>query len=216
MAETIESFVQKLQTEGVQAGKQAADTLLADARRQAEQIVQQANAQGEEILAEARRQAQAVAEQQQNELDLAVRGMVLRLRDAVSASVNALLQHEVAKKLEDGDFLTQLIHDVVVQYAGQDARHEGVTALNVNPDLMDTLTDWALKYLGKDNVEEVKARFDLRSTLKSRGFEYAVAGYTVEVTVDSIVEVLKQNMTPQLRETLDRAVAGIVAETKQA
>lgn len=44
MAETIESFVAKLQAEGVQAGREAAEQLEAKARQKAEEIGRQAEA----------------------------------------------------------------------------------------------------------------------------------------------------------------------------
>jgi hypothetical protein len=95
---------------------------------------------------------------------------------------------------------------VVVQYAEQDAAKGKVVSLNVNKEMMDAVTSWAVQYVGKKDMDKVRAHIDLKGQLKSRGFEYTVSGSTVEMTVDSIVEVLKQHMTPAMRDVLDRAL----------
>ena len=58
MAESIESFVAKLQAEGVQAGKDAAEKIREEARQQAREIVQHARSEADKIIAEARSQAE--------------------------------------------------------------------------------------------------------------------------------------------------------------
>ena len=73
---------------------------------------------------------------------------------------------------------------------------------------VEAITDWALKYLSETERQEARAHVDLKRTLKGAGFEYRVSESTVEVTVESIVEVLKEQVTPRLREVLDRALAG--------
>jgi len=54
MTETIESFVAKLKTEGMEAGQKQAQQLCDDAKQQAQQIISQANEQAEKIIADAK------------------------------------------------------------------------------------------------------------------------------------------------------------------
>lgn len=206
MAQTIESFVEKLQTEGVDAGKKAADELLGEARSQADQIIAEANEKAAGIVADAQAEAGRNSERERNDLDLAIRDAVLAFRSRISEAVGALLVHEVGKSLSDTDFLVKLIGDIVASYAHEDARSGEQIRISVNPDATAAITDWALKYLSSDNPEH--AHVDLKSTLKTVGFEYRVSESTVEVTLESIVDVLREQVNPQLRDVLDRALAG--------
>ena len=208
MVQTIETFVEKLHSEGVQAGQEAAVKLRSEAQTQADSIIVEAQAEAESIIADAKAQAERTAEQQRCELDLAARDTVLRFRQAVTQAVTALLNHKVNETLTDADFLSQTIHDAVVNYAKEDAHGGEQIQINVHKDALDAVTNWALRYIGDGPKDESHAHVDLRSTLKSHGFEYRVAESTVEVTVESIVAVLKEQMSPRLGEMLDRALAG--------
>jgi V/A-type H+-transporting ATPase subunit E len=210
MAETIETFVQKLQTEGVQAGKQEASRLTNAAQTEADRILADAKEQAEKILADAQAESHRMAERQRSELDLALRDAVLRFRKGVNQAIASLLDAKTSEVMSDEKFLVSLIHDVVVQYAQADAGQ--TVTVNVNPKAMDAVADWAMKYVGHGKSDGDHGRVDLRGNLRSVGFEYSVSESTVEVTVDSIVEVLKGNMSPRLRETLDRALQNVAAQ----
>ncbi|NLF30872.1 MAG: hypothetical protein GX591_08305 [Planctomycetes bacterium] len=204
MAKSIEAFVEKLHAEGVAAGRKQADQLLADAQGQAEQTLAEAKADAEGIVAEARAEAQRIAARERSELDLAIRDTILAFRAQISRAVEALLHHEVSAALGDTDFLKTLIGDVVANYAREDARSSEQIRISVNPQAIAAITDWALKYMGSDNPAH--AHLDLHSTLKTLGFEYQVAESTVEVTVESVVDVLLEQVSPRLREVLDRVM----------
>lgn len=205
MAQSIEAFVQKLQAEGVQAGKDAADRLRAEAQAEGERIVADARRRAEQIVADADAQARRTAEQQQHELELAARDAVLRLREAVGTAVAQLLRHQAGEVLADRQFLAKLIHDVVTQYAHDDAHREVTVEVRVNKDTADALADWAVSYLGHAHADGKRADIDLKGTLQGVGFEYTAGESTVEVTAESVVAVLQEHMTPRLREILDRA-----------
>jgi len=209
MAQTIEAFVEKLHGEGVEAGKQAAEKLLKEAQAEAERTISEATAKGESIIAEAKATADRLTERQQSELDLAIRDAVLSFRDAIGKAVEALLSHEVDKTLCDKDFLLQLIHDTVVNYAEQDSHGAQMVQINVCKDVMGQVADWALKYLGDTRSEADRPKVNLKGALHGHGFEYRVGDSTVEVTVESIVGVLKEHMSARLREVLDRALADV-------
>ncbi len=209
MAQTIEAFVEKLRTEGVEAGKGEGEQLRAAARAEADKIVAEAKNQAEQIVADASAEAKRIAERERSELDLAARDSVLRLREGVGKAVWALLHHEVGDKLADREFLAELIRDVVVNYAKSDAHADTLIEIHVNEESVQAIADWALKYLTDEQRQNAKAHVDLKGTLKTLGFEYSVAESTVEVTVESITEVLKEQVSPRLREVLDRALAEV-------
>ena len=91
MAETIETFVAKLQAEGVEAGKQQAQALREEAEKQAKDTLDQAGKQAEKIIAEAKTQAQEILARGKTDLELAARDAALRLQQAIERALASLL-----------------------------------------------------------------------------------------------------------------------------
>jgi len=207
MAETIESFVAKLQAEGVQAGKDQADKLHAEAEAQAEKIVAEANAKAEKILADADHQAKDTLARSRTELELASRDAALRLQDALGRGLSAILAHDAGDLLADSDFLGRLLHEIVMLYVQGDFSKKHVLKINVPPEMREKLISWALKEIGEETVQNVRPSIDLKGVLADAGFEYTVAGSTIEVTRESVVETLMDLIGPTLREVLGQAMA---------
>ena len=207
MAETIEQFVHRIQTEGVEAGQQQADQIIADANARAEQIVADADARAESIVADAEAQARSVRERSETELRLAARDTVLRLREALGMAIEQVLRQAVGEKLDDVDFLGNLLHEIVMLHARDDEHGGHLMTVNVPVEKREKLVDWAIQEIGQAKVEGLRPRLDLHATLSQAGFEYTTSDATVEVTVNAVVDALKDLVTPRLRELLDQAVA---------
>ncbi len=207
MPETIESFVAKLQAEGIEAGKLAAEEFKADAQKQAERTLADAKAQAQKIIADANAQAEAIKTRGQTELALGARDTILKLRDSLSRALSAVIAEAAREKLSDVDFLGKVLHELVLLYATADRDHKVLIKINVPEELRERLVDWALKELGQEAVDAVRPSIDLKGTLSQAGFEYEVSGATVEVTLEAVVTTLSELVGPALRETIDQAVA---------
>lgn len=206
MAESIETFVAKLQEEGVQAGQQAADKIKADAQADADHILDEAKQQAEKIRQDAQKQADETLQRSRNELELAARDTVGKLRASLTDGLNAVLAEGAKTTLSDLAFLGEVLHRIVEAYTQADLDHKLSIDINVPGELQSKLTDWAFKEL-KDAVAQVHPSIDLHGRLRKVGFEYSVEDNgTVEVTLDSVVETLCQMVTPKLREVLESAV----------
>lgn len=207
MANSIETFVQKLQAEGVQAGREEAQKLVDEARAEAEGIVAQAGEQAERITGEAREKAAESLRQGQDELELAARDVLLKLREAVMRALQAVLARGSGEALADKEFLAKLIHDVVVQYAQKDAAGAADVEVQVSDEALQSLTDWAAKEMAQEKAGS-KPQVNFKGRLASAGFEYTTAGGKIEVTPESIASVLSEMVSPRLKELLDKAQAG--------
>ncbi|HUT01736.1 MAG TPA: hypothetical protein VM031_04735 [Phycisphaerae bacterium] len=207
MAETIESFVAKLQEEGVQAGRKEAERLHAEAEEQAGKIIRQARQQAEKILADATRQAEETRARSRTDLELASRDAMLRLQEALGRALSAILADEAGRLLADSDFLGKLLHEIVLKYVEADFARKEVFRINVPREMRDHLISWAIKELGEQLVQRVRPAIDLEGTLADAGFEYTIAGSTVEVTRSSVVETLMEMVGPGLRDVLARTAA---------
>ncbi len=211
MAETIESFVAKLQAEGVEAGRQAGEKLLAEAKQQAEQIVQDAKEQAEKHLTDATAEGEKVLARSKAELELAARDVVLRLRSALGRALEVIVAAEIKKELSDSDFVSRTLHDLVLTYAAADAEHKQTMNINVSPELQEQLADWALEMMHK-HAQETGMSIDLQGTLETAGFEYSGSGATVEVTLRSVTESICELVGPRLREIMDKAVGDLKSD----
>ena len=205
MAETIESFVTKLQEEGVQEGQAAAEKIRDEAQEQARQIVEEANAEAERVVTDAEEQAKTILEKGQTELRLAARDAALKLRAILSQALQVVLGGPVEAPLVDAKFLTPLLHDIVMQYAQADSGSKRNITINVSPEMQKQLADWAIGELHKA-VKSSNTQLDLKGTLNQAGFEYRIDGATVEITVDSVVGILSELVGPRLTELLDQAM----------
>ena len=206
MAETIESFVAKLQQDGVEAGQAAADQLRVEADAQACEIITQAEAKAAKILADAQIQADNLAARAKTELQLASRDIVLKLRDVLAGVVKDVLAKAAGQQFSDAEFLGKLLHEIVLLYAKADIAHQGQLQINVSAEMRQKLADWAIHEIGDASAEGLPS-IELLGALKQAGFEYSVSGASIEVTVDSVVELLTELIAPSLRELLAEAVA---------
>lgn len=206
MADTIEAFVAKLQQEGVQAGQKASQELLAKARKEADEIIAQANAKAKKIVADAEAQAAGTLAKSRTDVQLAARDTALRLREALSRAIRAILAAGAKKELADPAFLSRVLEDIINQYVRANLEEKAVLRINVTPEMQQKLAGWAIQCL-REKPEGGHLPVDLTGTLAEAGFEYQTNGANVEVTLTSVVDALSDLVSPTLREMLEQAMA---------
>ena len=203
MVQTIEEFVNKLQADGVEAGQKDAEKIRAEAEQQAQQRKAAAEEQAQRMIDQAQAESQAIRVRVETELKLAARDTIVRLQEALNRALQAVLLNAVGEKLADGDFLAGLIRDVVQRYVEADATGSGPVVIRVSDDMRQRLLNGTLAALTRDDA--AASQVDLRGTLAEAGFTYEIAGGTVEVTADSVVEVLSEMVGSELRKRLAEA-----------
>jgi V/A-type H+-transporting ATPase subunit E len=204
MADSIESFVSKLQNEGVEAGKKEAEKIRDEARDEADRIVKEAEQKAEKIRQDAERDADDTRQRGQTDLELAARDTVLRLRETLNRALRTVLARGTEASLGDTEFLKGLIHDVVMQYAQADQEGEATVEVRVSDEAKDQLTEWCRQQLAPE-AQEAGAAVDIKGVLSEAGFEYQVQDANVEVTQTSVVETLQDLVSPRLRDMLAKA-----------
>lgn len=211
MTHTIEAFVNQLQADGVEAGRQAAEKIRLEAEQQAQKKMAEAAEQARQIVERAQAESEQIRVRTETELQLAARDTVLRLQEALNRALRTVLFDSVREKLDGADFLAGLIRDVVLRYAEADAKGQAPLAVGVSEEMQRRLlssTAAALLQTG-----QAAPQIDLRATLAEAGFEYATGEGTVEVTVASVVEVLADLVGSELRK---RIAAACPAESSPA
>ena len=116
MTETIESFVEKLKSEGVEEGKRQAEQLREDAEQQVQQIIDDAKKEAEKTVADANAQAESILARNRTELELAARDAILKLRESLENALQSVLTRPVEFKLNDAEFLKELIQSIMMRY----------------------------------------------------------------------------------------------------
>jgi len=207
MADTIESFVTKLKSEGVEEGKRQADQLLDGARQEADQIIADAKSQAAKTIADANAQADSILARGRTELELAARDATLELRGSLEKALETVLLNQVSIPLNDGEFLKELIQSIVQRYIDADIDSYAPVKINVEPEMHQQLVDWAMGKLRIDKKGD-SGGFDFRADLRQAGFEISLHGATIEITQESVVETLMRLVSPSLRDILGQAGKG--------
>jgi len=205
MPESIESFVKKLQDEGVSAGKEAAEEIKNEAKREADNMIADARAEADQILAKAKDDADKQLHRMQTELELAVRDAILKLRETAGNVVSAMLTQKIEKKFSDPNYLGQIIREVILAYAKADATQPPFMKVNISSKMNDQLNAGILKNLFQ-NISQEHEKIALQATLSKAGFEYKINGATVEVSPDSVSELISEMVGPSLQATLDKFI----------
>jgi len=207
MTQSIEAFVNTLQAEGVEVEQRAAEKIRAEAEQRAQELIEQATRRAEQIIDEARSEADRIRARTETELRFAARDTLARLQETLNSALRAVLFPPVREKLEDSDFLPELIRDVVLRYAEQDARGQEPIAVEiwqqVPEEQRERLAKWLLDAFSQRN--KTARAVDLRATLADAGFEYTIRDGTVEVTADSLVESLAEIVAPNVRKLIAEA-----------
>ncbi|HDZ21789.1 hypothetical protein LCGC14_0454410 [marine sediment metagenome] len=202
MVDTIESFVAKLQADGVDAGRQEAEKLRADASAEADKILAAAKADADKILAHAKTQADDLLARGKTELSLAARDAVLKLQDALAQGLQAIVAQAIREPMKDAQFVGKLLHEIIMLYL-QDLRdNKEVMNINVPESMRTELTDWAMREIGQATIDGIRGSINLQGALAGAGFEFTVSGATVEVTPESVTSTLTDLVGPKLRELL--------------
>lgn len=214
MPESLESFVKKLQTEGVDAGKQAAEKIKKEAENEAEKILMDAEKEAEKIIEEAKNDAEKERSRAQTELELAVRDTILKLRESLARALSSLLSQRIEKKFSDADYLGNIIRELIVAYAKADSGKQTRIEVNVPKKMHDELENGVLKDLFQ-NLKGKQDKLRLKAMLSKAGFEYSIRGATVEVSPNSVSELLSEMVNPSLQKVIDKVIGEQNEETQK-
>ncbi|KPK41831.1 MAG: hypothetical protein AMJ65_08675 [Phycisphaerae bacterium SG8_4] len=209
MPTNIESFVKTLETEGVDAGKRAAEKIEAKARAKADTIIAEANETAKRIIAEAQAEAEKVQARMNSSLELAARDAVYMLREKLSQQLAILLKLNVEQALKDDQTLAHVLREVIPAYAKADVGSKLSAEINISQDLKSRLLESTLRELAH-SLKNQNAQINVGHNLANAGFECKIEGSTVEVSTESVTALLAEMIDPELQQFLEKA-----AETKE-
>jgi len=204
MPTNIESFVKTLESEGVEAGKKAAEKIAAEAKEQAADVIAKAKKEAEEIVAQAQSEAEKVKARMNSSLELATRDAIYLLREKLGQQLKLLLEVNVEKALNDGETLSHVLREVIPLYAKAEAGSKLTTEINISQELKNRLLENAVRELAH-SLKGKNVQINSSYTLAKAGFEYKIEGSTIEVSTESVTALLSEMIDPELQQFLEKA-----------
>ena len=204
MPTNIESFVKTLESEGVDAGRKAAEKIEADARKQADKIIADGKEAAEHIIAEAETEAQKIKARMDSSLELAARDAIYMLREKLSQQLNVLLKWNVEKALNDEETLAAVLRQVIPAYVKADTEKKLTAEIDLSKELKSRLLESALREL-THSIKNQNVHVDVKYNLAKSGFEFKIEGSTVEVSTEAVTSLLAEMIDPDLQQFLEKA-----------
>jgi vacuolar-type H+-ATPase subunit H len=204
MPTNIESFVKTLESEGVDAGKKAAQKIEAEAKEKADKISAEAKEKANQIIAEAEAEAEKIKARTNSSLELAMRDAIFLLREKLGLQLNNILKLNVEKALKDEETLVNVLREVIPAYAKADAENKLSSEINISSSLKSQLLETSLGELA-NSLKQQNVQLEIGYDLAKDGFEYKIEGSTIEVSTESVTSLLAEMIDPGLQEFLEKA-----------
>ncbi len=210
----VQALIERLRAEGVEAGRQEAEEILAKARAQAERILADAQAEAERLVAQARQTQAQLESATRQALALAMRDAKLRLREELSAAFDHALAGLLRQIMNPVPFLEQLVLHVAGAVGQSLPAGPATLLLPPQPTTLEelrrtpepvhpgTLTHVALGVL----QEMLRQGIEIKP---GRGFEAGLhvmleeQGIVVDLSDAAVSEFLSAHLRPRFRLLLE-------------
>ncbi len=216
----VEDLIQRLREQGVEPGKEKAESIVLDAQKRAEWIIEEAEREAELLMSQAQQKADALRASGEDALKLATRDALLKLRDTLLNSFSQEVQRLVGQKLDYDTFLERLILQLAGQVREQldlDSKDNirillpdipiGVDELKNNPEALETgslthvsaaiAADMLRAGVTVQTSDEVKRGLIIK--LKDEGL-------VIDFTEEAISALLLEHLQPRFRVLLQGIV----------
>lgn len=216
----VDALITRLRQEGVDAGRNEADALLAGARQEADDILSKARAEAEAHMATARKDADAYRNAGEQALKTAMRDAVLAMKTGLMNQFSADVKRLVSHHMGDPELIKSMILEVagrIRDKAGLDDDDKidiilpetviGLEELRENPHELDRgrLTDMVLGLTG----DMLRGGVGFRTAADgSKGIRVEVKGQDVELDLsdEAVTGLLLQHLQPRFRAILEGIV----------
>ncbi len=109
ISQGVEQLIAQLREEGVNAGKENADIIVSDAKKQASEILESAMADAEAMISNAKTEAESELQAGKNALLLAARDMTLEFGESLTVQFSREAERLVSEGLSDTDTIHKVI-----------------------------------------------------------------------------------------------------------
>ena len=211
----VQELIGRLRDDGVQAGRQEAETLVKEAKLQAQRIVEKAQTESREIRDRTSTEIEMEKKAAREALQLAFRDTVLDLESSIRVRFAAQVKRMVSLELEDKDFLQQLILAIAGEAATETADKSPIEVL-----LSDTIFPKEVPRKKEDGNSKDRTRHMILAITREmlrEGVELKPVGkdisgiririvnedLEIDLTDECISNLLLKHLIPRFRDVLE-------------
>ena len=208
-ASGVQELISRIRDDGVKAGEEEANRVLAQARREAERLLADAQAQAEEMRQKASAEIESINHAALEALKMAARDTVLELRAQVMAAFERHVKGLVAPITADGSFVRALVLVLAGQAVKQHLKDKELRILvsdllagNENEKLEKTIREGVLGISG----EMLREGVELVGSSEIRGgARVRLVGEDLEIdlTDEAISKLLMKHLLPRYRAIIE-------------
>jgi V/A-type H+/Na+-transporting ATPase subunit E len=195
MSVKLDSLIEKIKQDGVDAAKKEANKILLDTRKKADSMISEAQEEAEKARKKAEKDAESYRKNAETAIQQAARDTVLVLKEKITKMFEQVLMADVAKTM-DKDLLKELILMLAKNWCDDDDIE--VLVNKIDPDELE-------KQLKKSLSGNIKGDIDIRLDRKiEHGFRIGKkeGNLYYDFTDESILEALRVFLNPKLAELL--------------
>ena len=195
METDVAAFAKLLKQDGIDAARAEASGILDKARAQAAEIKLQATAAAEKLLRDARSEIESQRQRQAVEIRLVARDTILEVKEEIERVALLLLRQPIGEALSADEVVRAAIVELVRNSApGQEWE------IRVGPRIGKALVQATVNDLFKGREGAVTLIEEFRRS----GLEFRTgAGEVLELSEESVTEVFRRLMSPELSRLLD-------------
>lgn len=198
----VDGLIQRLQAEGIEAGRKEAERIVATAHAEADLTRAEARSEADALLGSARAETERQAAAARGALDLALRDAVLLMRESIEAHLRTFLLRRARAWLDNEEWLRSLAFEAAVAAAaGRAAEVELPESPKLDATLRDLLADalreQGLELSGRPGGKGIRLRLD-------------ADGVAFDLDDDAIADLLLERLSPALRRVFEQAGVAVL------
>lgn len=195
----LQQLTDKLYQEGLSKGRQEGEALLAEAKKQAAGIVEEAKTQADAILAQARKDAADYKTKVESDLKMAsAQALQATKKDIENMVVSKIADTQVAKALSAPDFIKGIITEVAKKFNAEEAA-------DLELVLPESLKKELEPFVKNELASLLKGGVDATFSKKvSGGFTIGPkdGGYFISLTDDTFKSLVGEYLRPVTKQLL--------------
>jgi len=195
METDVAAFARHLKQDGIDAARAEAAVIVDEARTQAAEIRQQAQASAEKLLRDARFEIENQHKRQTVEIQLVARDTMLKVKEEIERVALLLLRQPIGEALAADEIVRTAIVELI-----QNSPKGQQWEISVGPKIGKALVQAAVNDLFKGR----EASVTLVEEFRTAGLEFRNgAGEVLELSEESVAEVFRRLMSPELSRLVD-------------
>ncbi|MCG8313535.1 MAG: hypothetical protein MI976_09990 [Pseudomonadales bacterium] len=205
----VQALIDRLQADGINAGQERGERIIADAEKRAEWLLKQAREEADSIREKAKKDADFIQTSGREALAMAIRDSQLYLKNYLTGAFAAEINQLVADALKQDDLLEKMILEIAGKARPNDNAVRILLSSDTDPriDKLDSDVTAALKRFVSFHAKEMLERgVDIEISENPAAcirIFMTEANAEVELSANSVSQLILQTIQPRFKTLLD-------------